>query len=212
MDVVSPTSLVPEATSRAFGDYSDDIPPTDLVWGQELSRRIEPYSYWTLEINLKDSSYVNLNLSIPWSTSWALLFSRNSRPSITQHDLLKVIRNGRLEHKSKRRHVRFAENFYKSDHEQLVGTQLISREKRDTLADPHVIVLTEYLEAGQWFIKVFNDGALQRHVKLIATKDSNSEMRCSQQCNGNGNCVFGKCHCFEGFTSADCSISKRNLI
>lgn len=35
---------------------------------------------------------------------------------------------------------------------------------------------------------------------------------CSTDCNGNGECVAGHCHCFAGFLGPDCAKGKRYLI
>lgn len=274
VEMVSPTSLVPEVTSKDFssgGGYTDGLSPIEVFWGQVLTRRIEPYSYWTLELDMRDSAYVNLNFSFPWGSNWALLFRKNALPSITQHDLMKIIKNGRIEHRNKIRHVRWAPSdgisnnrpitnsftanatntgsqssssssssrsgvgnanghFSFSNHlGNLSGATLGSgsssrraglippylnldmlhgRQKRDSYADQSVLVFSEYLESGKWFLRLFNDDLLDRKVSVLANIDKNAEVRCPQQCSGNGNCVYGKCHCFDGFGGVDCSISK----
>jgi len=215
--MVSPTSLVPEVTSsKAYSEFNDGLAPMEVIWGQVLTRRIEPYAYWTLEMNMRESGYVSLNCTFPWSTNWALLFRRNALPSVTQHDLMKIVKNGRLEvHRSKRRrHVRHVDSAYPA----LIPTNLSSasppdfphlllRRPRES-SDRSVILLSEYLESGRWFLRLLNDDVLQRSVVLTSSVDTNAEVRCPQQCSGNGNCVYGKCHCFDGFMSSDCSISK----
>lgn len=252
--MVSPTSLVPEVTSKDFPGYSDGLSPMNLVWGQVLTRRIEPYSYWTLELDMRDSAYANLNFSFPWSSNWALLFRKNVVPSITQHDLMKIIKNGRIEHRNKIRHVRWApsdgrptstinnlntyfnnnnnsssSNYhyrhlptlrFPNDNASLSTSESrrlpsssnsngsTNRQKRDSFAaDQSVLVFSEYLESGKWFLRLFNDDGLERKVSVVTNIDTNAEVRCPQQCTGNGNCVYGKCHCFDGFGGADCSIS-----
>lgn len=266
--MVSPTSLVPEVTSKDYAGYSDGLSPVELVWGQVQTRRIEPYSYWTLELDMRDSAYANLNFSFPWGSNWALLFRKNTLPSITQHDLMKIIKNGRIEHRNKIRHVRWAPsdgrptstnnninsyfnnintlsnsttgssssssnyfyrrhpNLHYTDNEvfnisslPLPPTHSTSssasgkngRPKRDSFAaDQSVLVFSEYLDSGKWFLRLFNDEMLERKVSVVANIDANAEVRCPQQCSGNGNCVYGKCHCFDGFGGIDCSISKRS--
>ncbi len=37
---------------------------------------------------------------------------------------------------------------------------------------------------------------------------SNQDCKIFNYCNGHGICIDGKCHCFEGWTSYDCSQSK----
>lgn len=273
--MVSPTSLVPEVTSKDYASYSDGLSPMELFWGQVLTRRIEPYSYWTLELDMRDSAYANLNFSFPWGSNWALLFRKNALPSITQHDLMKIIKNGRVEHRNKIRHVRWApsdgrptstnninnnnknylnsfntfsntsssSNSYFRHHPSLYNgnsndsdssrrpglssfmtvrsttssssspSSKNGRQKRDSFAaDQSVLVFSEYLESGKWFLRLFNDDLLERKVSVVANIDTNAEVRCPQQCSGNGNCVYGKCHCFDGFGGMDCSISKKIVV
>jgi len=210
--MVSPTSLVPEATSSREED--DGLSPAELHWGQPLSRRVEPYSYWTLEMSLRDSGYVNLNLSFPWGTNWALLFRRNALPSVTQHDLIKVIKNGRVEAhraRTRRHHVPSDLNITTRNDSGGGGESwahvLVYRPRRETSGDPTHVMVSEYLESGKWFLRLLNDNLLQRRIQIISQLDTNAEVRCPQQCNGNGNCVYGKCHCFDGFSGVDCSTS-----
>jgi len=222
--MVSPTSLVPEVTSKVYGDFNDGINPAEIIWGQVLSRRIEPYSYWTLELNMKDSAYVNLNLTFPWGSNWALLFRKNALPSITQHDFIKVVKNGRIEH---RRHVKrdvhsqsSPSSLYQQSqssttalllfttNETLLHNSSSRRHKRDSFVDQSDILFSEYLDSGKWFLRLFNDDLLERRVQFLAQVDPTAEVRCPQQCSGNGNCVHGKCHCFDGFSADDCSASK----
>jgi hypothetical protein len=230
-DAASPTTVLPpELTSRDFGSQQNDgLTPLEMLWGQPLLRRMEPYSFWTLEMNMKDSAYVNLNLSFPWGSNWALIFRKNALPSITQHDLIKVVKNGRIEHRNKRRHVRWvlqdtvvdgSNNLTKSTNTTTAPTSTPfsqklplaalpgSRGKREAYADQSVVVFSEYLDSGKWFLRIFNDDLFDRRVGVVAQVDPTVEVRCPQQCAGNGNCVYGKCHCFDGFTGVDCSNSK----
>ncbi|ODN02024.1 Teneurin-a [Orchesella cincta] len=223
VEMVSPTSLVPEVTSKDFGGYNEGLSPMEILWGQVLTSRIQPYSYWTLELDMRDSAYANLNFSFPWGSNWALLFRKNALPSITQHDLMKIVKNGRIEHRNKIRHVRWAladsrptftttnnNNSYPNLHNASTTRPNfinLHRVKRDSFADQSFLVFSEYLESGKWFLRLFNDDLLERKVSVLANIDANAEVRCPQQCTGNGNCVYGKCHCFDGFGGVDCSIS-----
>jgi hypothetical protein len=238
-DGVSPTTAVvpPELTSRDYGGLGGlngvGLSPVEVLWGEPLSRRVEPYSYWTLKMEMRESAYVNLNLSFPWGSNWALLFRKNAPPSITQHDLIKIVKNGRIEHRNKRRHVRSSSSSSSSnslpvsinglpvsanDHYYpfYVGSSSSSsssstngsRQKREAFSsDESIVGFSEYLESGKWFLRIFNDDMAERRVSLVAVTDPGAEMRCPLQCTGNGNCVYGKCHCFDGFTGLDCSNS-----
>lgn len=83
-----------------------------------------------------------------------------------------------------------------------------TRGKREAYSDQSIVVFSEYLESGKWFLRIFNDDQIDRRVGVMAQVDSSVEVRCPQQCSGNGNCVHGKCHCIEGHTGTDCSNSK----
>ncbi|CAG7727590.1 unnamed protein product [Allacma fusca] len=233
VEMVSPTSLVPEVTSKEDPEFNDGLTPAEIIWGQVLTRRMEPYSYWTLEMNMRENGFANLNLSFPWGSNWALLFRKNALPSVTQHDIIKIVKNGRVEHRNRRRHVRHTDksptsasqdpndlwlsedvvhhhSYHPDINSALLQLGLVvdrNKSKRDTFSDQSVVVLAEYLDSGKWFLRLFNDDYIERRVRLQAQMEPTTEIACPQQCSENGNCIHGKCHCAEGFSGTDCSNS-----
>ncbi|XP_062845098.1 teneurin-1 isoform X2 [Trichomycterus rosablanca] len=65
-------------------------------------------------------------------------------------------------------------------------------------------VFMEYLDAGTWHVGVYNDGRKVEQVKVQSAALELSD-GCSTNCNGNGECISGHCHCFTGFLGPDCS-------
>ncbi|GFO18356.1 teneurin-2 [Plakobranchus ocellatus] len=64
--------------------------------------------------------------------------------------------------------------------------------------------MVEFLERGDWFIGIFNGRDTYSTVSLAAEPYA-MEAGCYDDCNGNGECRDGECHCFPGYTSYDCS-------
>uniref|UniRef100_A0A3B4ALP1 EGF-like domain-containing protein n=1 Tax=Periophthalmus magnuspinnatus TaxID=409849 RepID=A0A3B4ALP1_9GOBI len=61
----------------------------------------------------------------------------------------------------------------------------------------------EYMDPGTWHLALYNDGRNLEQVLLSLVADSMDG--CSTDCNGNGECVAGHCHCFAGFLGPDCA-------
>ncbi|XP_060718384.1 teneurin-1 [Tachysurus vachellii] len=81
---------------------------------------------------------------------------------------------------------------------------LDGKQQQDGRGVAMATVFMEYLDAGTWHIGVYNDGRKPEQVKVQSTAVEMSD-GCSTNCNGNGECVSGHCHCFTGFLGPDCS-------
>uniref|UniRef100_A0A8D0DGZ8 Teneurin transmembrane protein 1 n=1 Tax=Sander lucioperca TaxID=283035 RepID=A0A8D0DGZ8_SANLU len=62
----------------------------------------------------------------------------------------------------------------------------------------------EYMDPGTWHLALYNDGRNLEQVLLHSTPIDSMD-GCSTDCNGNGECVAGHCHCFAGFLGPDCA-------
>ncbi|KAI4886913.1 hypothetical protein NFI96_030427, partial [Prochilodus magdalenae] len=61
----------------------------------------------------------------------------------------------------------------------------------------------EYMDPGTWYLALYNDGKKMEQVLLLSSTIESMD-GCSSNCNGNGECVAGHCHCFAGFLGPNC--------
>ncbi|KAF3812625.1 hypothetical protein GH733_019427, partial [Mirounga leonina] len=82
----------------------------------------------------------------------------------------------------------------------------------DTQHSPRNLILTslqetgfiEYMDQGPWYLAFYNDGKKMEQVFVLTTAIEIMD-DCSTNCNGNGECISGHCHCFPGFLGPDCA-------
>ncbi|KAA0716697.1 Teneurin-1 [Triplophysa tibetana] len=97
----------------------------------------------------------------------------------------------------------------------LDGRQLIKQDSRTAKipnSPPRSLLMSalqetgfvEYLDVGTWYLAFYNDGRKMEQVLVYSTPIETLD-GCSTNCNGNGECVAGHCHCFTGFLGPDCS-------
>ena len=68
-----------------------------------------------------------------------------------------------------------------------------------------------YLEAGHWFLSLYNDAASHAAVQLTAeAMPRHATSACPRGCSGHGECVGDTCECALGYTGQDCSLSEYN--
>lgn len=78
--------------------------------------------------------------------------------------------------------------------------------QRDIRASPSMVELTveEVLEAGEWFLSIYNDDGDPHQVNLVITRGPGGG-ECPQRCHERGNCILGRCQCAPGYSGIDCS-------
>ncbi|XP_050530422.1 teneurin-a isoform X1 [Daktulosphaira vitifoliae] len=147
---------------------------------------VHPYHFWNLEFHNKQPVFMRLNLTLPWGANFAVYGRRNVAPTITQHDFSEFVKGGRLENRVNRRSI------------------------DDPMEeDPMVVNVTliEYLDAGRWFLSIYNDDLRPHTVILRLAEAEDVTTTCPNECSGHGSCYLGKCDCIDGYQGNDCSKS-----
>uniref|UniRef100_A0A1B6CCY7 Tenascin-like protein n=1 Tax=Clastoptera arizonana TaxID=38151 RepID=A0A1B6CCY7_9HEMI len=67
--------------------------------------------------------------------------------------------------------------------------------------------VTHYLEAGHWFLSLYNDDGDPQEVTFVAIISEDMTQNCPGGCSGKGQCLLGHCQCNPGFGGEDCSKS-----
>nr|XP_053656154.1 uncharacterized protein LOC128704968 [Cherax quadricarinatus] len=78
--------------------------------------------------------------------------------------------------------------------------------QRDVRASPNMVEVwvEEVLEAGEWFLSLYNDDGEPHQVALVITRGP-GEGECPQRCEERGHCILGRCQCEPGYSGIDCS-------
>jgi len=150
------------------------------------SSNVYPYHFWNLEFHNKQPVFMRINLTLPWGANFAVYGRRNVAPSITQHDFSEFIKGGRLDNRLSRRS---SDDFV---------------EKEPMVVN---VTLIQYLDAGQWFLSVYNDDIRPHTVVLKIAEADDVSTTCPNECSGHGSCYLGKCDCIDGYQGNDCSKS-----
>ncbi|XP_053400283.1 teneurin-m-like isoform X5 [Mercenaria mercenaria] len=150
------------------------LPIAQYQVGDKMEQTIPPKAFWTSQFNQPDSKFVKINLTVPDDGIFGIYGRRGASPSIAQFDFFDIID----------------------------GRTLSSRVKRS----PKTLetALSKYLEAGVWFISVYNDQDDAQTVTL-KTDFYKPETGCPGDCFLHGSCVDGQCQCFPGYTGWDCN-------
>ena len=68
-----------------------------------------------------------------------------------------------------------------------------------------------YMEAGHWFLSLYNDDGESRQVSFVTKVSPELTRNCPKGCHGKGECVLGRCQCQPGFDGPDCGQSKYQI-
>ncbi|XP_013877523.1 teneurin-1 [Austrofundulus limnaeus] len=131
-------------------------------------------------------TYVKFNLSLSHNALLGVYGRRNIPPTHTQFDFVKL-----LDGKALPRSL----------------TDPVSAAKAPKgllLSGLQETGFIEYMDPGTWHLALYNDGRNLEQV-LLHSMPIDSMDGCSTDCNGNGECVAGHCHCFAGFLGPDCA-------
>ncbi|XP_077002061.1 teneurin-1 [Tamandua tetradactyla] len=155
--------------------------------GAQVMQTIPPGLFWRFQITIHHPIYLKFNISLAKDSLLGIYGRRNMPPTHTQFDFVKL----------------------------MDGKQLIKQDPKgsdDTLHSPRNLILTslqetgfiEYMDQGPWYLAFYNDGKKMEQVFVLTTAIEIMD-DCSTNCNGNGECISGHCHCFPGFLGPDCA-------
>lgn len=155
--------------------------------GKQIVESIPPALFWRFQITIHHPMYLKFNVSFSKDSLLGIYGRRNIPPTHTQFDFVKL----------------------------MDGKHLIKQEPKNAENPQHAprsLVLAslqetgfiEYMDQGTWHLAFYNDGKKMEQVFILTTAIEMMD-DCSTNCNGNGECISGHCHCFPGFLGPDCS-------
>uniref|UniRef100_A0A8B9K676 Teneurin transmembrane protein 1 n=1 Tax=Astyanax mexicanus TaxID=7994 RepID=A0A8B9K676_ASTMX len=150
--------------------------------GTQVVQVIPPGLFWRFHMAVHHPTYIKFNLSLSRDALLGVYGRRNIPPTHTQFDFVKLL-----------------------DGKQLIKSEVKGSESSGS--SPRNLQLNalqetgfiEYMDPGTWYLALYNDGKKMEQVVLLDSMDG-----CSSNCNGNGECVAGHCHCFAGFLGPNC--------
>uniref|UniRef100_A0A8D0C2V1 Teneurin-1 n=1 Tax=Salvator merianae TaxID=96440 RepID=A0A8D0C2V1_SALMN len=159
----------------------------EIEIGDQVMQAIPPGLFWRFHIMIHHPMYLKFNVSLAKDSLLGIYGRRNIPPTHTQFDFVKL----------------------------MDGKQLIKQEARhseEALHVPRNLILAsmqetgfiEYMDQGAWHMAFYNDGKKMEQVLMLTTAIEVMD-DCSTNCNGNGECISGHCHCFPGFLGPDCA-------
>ncbi|XP_058392650.1 teneurin-1 isoform X3 [Diceros bicornis minor] len=155
--------------------------------GAQVMQTIPPGLFWRFQITIHHPIYLKFNISLAKDSLLGIYGRRNIPPTHTQFDFVKL----------------------------MDGKQLVKQDSKgsdDAQHSPRNLILTslqetgfiEYMDQGPWYLAFYNDGKKMEQVFVLTTAIEIMD-DCSTNCNGNGECISGHCHCFPGFLGPDCA-------
>uniref|UniRef100_A0A3B3DKS9 Teneurin transmembrane protein 1 n=1 Tax=Oryzias melastigma TaxID=30732 RepID=A0A3B3DKS9_ORYME len=154
--------------------------------GTQQSQAIPPGLFWRFHMTVHHPTYVKFNLSLTHNALLGVYGRRNIPPTHTQFDFVKLL-DGKALPRSLTDPV--------SNAKAPKGLLLNGLQETGFI---------EYMDPGTWHLALYNDGRNLEQV-LLQSSPIDSMDGCSSDCNGNGECVAGHCHCFAGFLGPECA-------
>ncbi|XP_022536740.2 teneurin-1 isoform X2 [Astyanax mexicanus] len=185
-DLISTAQLPTPNTSHTDKDplqRGRGIDRGEVDIGMQMVQVIPPGQFWRFSVVVQHPEYVRFNITHTHNALLGIYGRRNLPPTHTQFDFVKLL-DGKLKQESR------ISDFTKVSSGLLTALQ--------------ETVFMEYLDLGNWHLAFYNDGRKMEQVQVHSTAVEMMD-GCSTNCNGNGECVAGHCHCFTGFLGPDCS-------
>ncbi|XP_067374653.1 teneurin-1 isoform X2 [Channa argus] len=158
----------------------------EVDMGTQQSQAIPPGLFWRFHMTVHHPTYIKFNLSLSHNALLGVYGRRNIPPTHTQFDFVKLL-DGKALPRSLTDPVSTAKT-----------------PKGLLLSGLQETGFIEYMDPGTWHLALYNDGRNLEQVLLHSTSIDSMD-GCSTDCNGNGECVAGHCHCFAGFLGPDCA-------
>ncbi|XP_042274855.1 teneurin-1 isoform X1 [Thunnus thynnus] len=184
LDTLNPEN--PHAGDREKWVRGRAIDRGEVDIGTQQSQPIPPGLFWRFHMTVHHPTYIKFNLSLSHNALLGVYGRRNIPPTHTQFDFVKL-----LDGKALPRSL----------------TDPVSAAKAPKgllLSGLQETGFIEYMDPGTWHLALYNDGRNLEQVLLHSTPIDTMD-GCSTDCNGNGECVAGHCHCFAGFLGPDCA-------
>ncbi|XP_005995616.1 teneurin-1 [Latimeria chalumnae] len=178
---------ISDKTDQKVYQRGQAIDSGEIDIGTQIMQTIPPGLFWRFQFTIYHPVYMKFNVSLAKDALLGIYGRRNIPPTHTQFDFVKL----------------------------MDGKQLIKQEGKnmeDLYFTPRSLILTslqetgfiEYLDPGTWHLAFYNDGKKMEQVFVLTTSIETMD-GCSTNCNGNGECISGHCHCFIGFLGPDCA-------
>ncbi|XP_042681044.1 teneurin-1 isoform X3 [Centrocercus urophasianus] len=178
---------VSDKTEKKVFQKGRAIDTGEVEIGAQVMQTIPPGLFWRFQITIHHPVYLKFNISLAKDSLLGIYGRRNIPPTHTQFDFVKL----------------------------MDGKQLIKQEPKNSEEPqqaPRNLILTslqetgfiEYMDQGAWHMAFYNDGKKVEQVFVLTTAIEVLD-DCSTNCNGNGECISGHCHCFPGFLGPDCA-------
>ncbi|XP_073445585.1 teneurin-2 isoform X2 [Dendrobates tinctorius] len=150
--------------------------------GRRITQEVPAGVFWRSHIHVTQPQFLKFNISLGKDALFGVYIRRGLPPSHAQYDFME-----RLDGKEKWSVIE------------------APRERRSiqTLVQNEA-VFVQYLDVGIWHLAFYNDGK-DKEIVSFNTVVLDSVQDCPRNCDGNGECVSGVCHCFPGFHGADCA-------
>ncbi|XP_063784294.1 teneurin-2 isoform X4 [Pseudophryne corroboree] len=150
--------------------------------GRRITQEVPAGVFWRSHIHIIQPQFLKFNISLGKDALFGVYIRRGLPPSHAQYDFME-----RLDGKEKWSVIE------------------APRERRSiqTLVQNEA-VFVQYLDIGIWHLAFYNDGK-DKEIVSFNTVVLDSVQDCPRNCDGNGECVSGVCHCFPGFHGADCA-------
>ncbi|XP_039204684.1 teneurin-1 isoform X2 [Crotalus tigris] len=178
---------VSDKTERKVFQKGQAIDTGEIEIGDQVMQTIPPGLFWRFQITIHHPLYLKFNVSLAKDSLLGIYGRRNIPPTHTQFDFVKLM-DGKQLIKQEPRH---SEEFHQGPR------NLILMSMQET-------GFIEYMDQGAWHMAFYNDGKKVEQVLMLTTAIEVMD-DCSTNCNGNGECISGHCHCFPGFLGPDCA-------
>ncbi|KAM6427153.1 teneurin-1 isoform 3-T4 [Liasis olivaceus] len=159
----------------------------EIEIGDQVMQTIPPGLFWRFQITIHHPMYLKFNVSLAKDSLLGIYGRRNIPPTHTQFDFVKLM-DGKQLIKQEARHT-------EESHQGPRNLILMSMQETGFI---------EYMDQGAWHMAFYNDGKKMEQVLMLTTAIEVMD-DCSTNCNGNGECISGHCHCFPGFLGPDCA-------
>ena len=190
--IISGQSFPPEGTSFE-----------QILFDQKLTKSIGPFSYWNTQFFQVEPAYMRFDFTVMRGAKLGLYAKRNALPSHTQYDIFDVLNGARIKNSratAVRLNSRAKGTLFEILHKLIANFFKIKMTVRKQAI--------HYMEKGNWFISLYNDGVDDQQVELVLSIADDLTQQCPNGCSENGECLMGMCQCNPGFGGNDCNDCK----